>query len=308
MIRLLLLVFLIPTIAFSQSACDCAARNFALVRFHKEKGQHQEAYTAMLRGLSFKDTSDWDGGNYLELAEIEQSLGKSKDAKAHLLKAIELDGNHEYVRKYSSLKEYLTPDFLPQFEAALARKQSRINLDYYSTLYQILGADQIWRNHVDAFDTVAAVYKMARTIDSIGFYTLRELVDSLGFPTAKRHGFTSFIPGIVIMHASVTSDTMYQHSLDLMDRAIARCELGKSFKAMIIDRQREWVEKKKQQFGVWSAASAVPELHDYTNVDSFRFACNLLSFGDQCEMYGQELPAAYRRKPYPKNYFCESKK
>jgi len=303
-IRTCLFIVVIMVVAvngIAQTKCDCYERLTMLSNLQYTQNKYDESYKSLLKALSYRDTVNWNTDDYHLLADFDTHYGNFKEAQKHIRSFVSQGGKVESLKYDTSFNRYMDVGFIKELKDIELNNKLKINLDYLIALQQIHGIDQAIRN--DYFINDSTLKKVFHHIDSANFYELKTLIEKYGFPNFHDHGFTDDAAWTILLHASVTSDTLYHQVLIVLEKAQEKGLVKKSRIALIIDRHRTWVENKKELFGEWMPQYD-PPIDDILKIDVLRFQYNLLTFGDKCRWNHFKIPTAYKEASYPTHYFC----
>jgi hypothetical protein len=288
--------------SYAQSSCDCFERLRRLAEYQYDKKDFRGAYNSLLKAFEYRDAALLTHRDEIFLAELAYKISKKDEARVHLLQAIRQGADpKEDIYSDTIFNSFYDDSFREEATRAYAVSKSRYNLQYYSAIQQLMGVDQFIRT--DKFFEKVNFSQF----DSVNFYKLKGLIDEHGYPNLKDHGFDHSAIMVLLLHASVLSDSMYKQVLQILENAQEKGYVGNSFIAMVIDRHRTWIDKKPQMYGNWSVVSGLPVVEDLSKIDENRYSRNLLSFATLAEMYKYQLPKEYKVRPYPHNYFCDGK-
>lgn len=297
---LALLFAFLPSLLFAQSKADLYERLQHLFEYQYSQGQITGAYQTAEKAFLYKERKDWNSDDFLVYAEL-CAFKKEDDQLANALQdAVRYGNSVDDVKNDSIFSPFLTASLLADLAKAEGEYKLSINKTYANELHIIDSMDQAIRS--DSAMKTWATPAVFRATDSTNFYKFLHLAAKYGLPDKRRNGI-DYPYLVLLMHASVTSDTMYAQVLSFLESMHEGDYVFKSRQALIIDRHRNWVEHTDQRFGYWSASRSVPKISDLSEVDSWRFKYNLTTLADQCKMNKQPLPEAYKPMPYPENYF-----
>ena len=111
---------------------------------------------------------------------------------------------------------------------------------------------------------------------------------------------------LVLLHASMYSEEMYQEILVILNKAIEEFSYTKSALAQFKDRREAWYHEQPQIYGRWNSygAKEFREFRELKKIDSSRFDYNLLRLEEQAMIENRTLPVGYKKESYPEEYFC----
>lgn len=295
-----LLVAFLPSFLFAQSKADLYERLQHLFEYQYSQGQIAGAYQTAEKAFLYKERKDWNSDDFLLYAEL-CAFKKDDDQLANALQdAVRYGSSVDDVKNDSIFSPFLTASLLADLAKAEGEYKQSINKVYAAELRIIDSTDQVIRS--DSAMKTWATPAVFHATDSTNFYKFLRLVAKYGLPDKRKNG-TDYPYLVLMMHVSVTSDTLYTQVLAFLETMHEEAYVFKSKEALIIDRHRNWVEHTDQRFGYWSASRSVPKISDLNEVDSWRFKYNLITLADQCKMNKQPLPEGYKPMPYPENYF-----
>jgi len=304
LIFLLTIIFLPESIGQDSLNCDCYDRLTNLSEYYEQKGDIEKAIEVYEKGMKFKKETKWIPYEYFKLGELHTLNGNFKSACKYLEEALKMGFDIEYLdyEKFDSLKK--SPNWAEMVLTIDSLKrdyQKNINLEYRLALEDIRGSDQTIRRLIKVPDTIF------HELDSINYLRVLDLINKYGYPDMETHGFdgTQNVY-LVLLHASMYSEDMYQEILGILNQAIENCSYDKSSLAQFIDRREVWYHKKEQIYGRWNSyrASEFKKIRDLKSIDIKRFDYNLLRLKEQALIEKRTLPNGYKEDSYPENYFC----
>jgi len=286
--------------AFAQTKSDYYERLQHLYEYQYSQNWLAEAYQSAERSLAYKPRQDWSSDDFLVHAEANVYKGKPHDVPKDLELAVLYGCSIEDVKADTIFKRILTPALLAKLKEAETKYKKNANTKYLAELQQIDSLDQAIRS--DSAMKTWATPVVFHQVDSTNFYRFLKLVAQYGLPDKRKNGI-DFPYLVLLLHASVTSDTLYAQVLAFLEQTHETEYVFKSGQALIIDRHRNFVEQKDQRFGYWAFSLKPPKLENYEDVDAQRFRYNMVTFGDQCREYNQKIPETYKPAAYPAHYF-----
>jgi hypothetical protein len=299
-LSLSLLFAFLPSLLLAQSKADLYERLQHLFEYQYSQGQIAGAYQTAEKSFLYKERKDWNSDDFLLYAEL-CAFKKEDDAVVNAVSdAVRYGNSVDDVKNDSIFSPFLTASVLADLAKVEGEYKQSISKTYADALHIIDSMDQAIRSDSDLKTRVTpAVF---RATDSIDFHNFLHLVAKYGLPDKRKNGI-DYPYLVLLMHASVTSDTLYAQVLAFLETMHEEAYVFKSRQALIIDRHRNWVEHIDQRFGYWSASRSVPKISDLAEVDSWRLKYNLTTLADQCRMNKQQLPEGYKPISYPGNYF-----
>lgn len=299
-----LLFFLSSSDAQNLRNCNCHDRLTNLAMYYAAKGESKKALHTYQQGMDFKPKSRWAPFEYYMISEFQARNGMYQESVNNLISALKMgydagfiDENHfESVRK----SEHWDPA-MDKLDS-LKREYSRhLNLEYRLAIEDIRGSDQTIRRLIRVPDSVY------QQLDTLNFGRIKKLINKYGYPNVEQHGFDgSQGVYLVLLHASMYSENLYQEILDILNQAITEFSYKKSNLAQFMDRRMVWYHQKHQQYGTWNSyrAKEFKPLASLEKLDAKRFEYNLLRLKEVSVKENRVLPEGYKAGTYPANYFC----
>lgn len=303
----ILLMLIIPLkylVAQIPDNCDCYDRLTNLSLYYEQNGEIKKAIEVFEKGMNFKEKTKWNPYEYFKLGELYAKDGNIIKSCRYLEEALMRGFDIEYLdyEEFDEIKNSQNWQSLVTGIDSLKREyQKEINLEYRLAIEDIRGSDQTIRRLIKVPDST---FQM---LDSINYLRLKGLIDKYGYPNMKYHGFDGNEGAyLVLLHASMYSEKMYQEILTILNQAIKEFGYKRSNLAQFIDRREVWYHKRKQIYGTWNSygADEFEEIIDLEYVDKNRFKYNLLRLKEQAMIEKRSIPNGYVEKLYPENYFC----
>ncbi len=303
-VLLLIIIPLKELISQDPLHCDCYDRLTNLSLYYEQKGDIKKAIDTFEKGMNFKEKAKWNPYEYFKLGELYALSGDFVKSCIYLEEALIRGFDIEYLdsEKFDEVKNSQNWLSIETRIDSLKREyQKNINLEYRLAIEDIRGSDQTIRRLIKVPDSTF------QKLDSINFLRLKELIKKYGYPNMAHHGFDGNQGAyLILLHASMYSEQMYQEILAILNEAITEFGYRRSNLAQFIDRREVWYHKRKQLYGTWNSygADEFKEISGLENVDENRLRYNLLRLKEQAMIEKRSLPRGYEEKLYPENYFC----
>jgi len=294
------------TKSISQSTidCDCHNRLTNLSAYYEKEGEIEKAIEVFEKGMNFKAIKKWNNYEYFKLGELYTLKGDFQNACKYLEEALTRGFDIEYLgyEKYDELKKSpYWQNVLDRTDSLKREYQKNINFEYRLAVEDIRGSDQTIRRLIKVPDSIY------QQLDSINYFRVKSLIEKYGYPNIETHGFGGN-QGVylVLLHASMYSEEMYQEILIILNKAIEDFSYTKSALAQFKDRREVWYHKQPQIYGRWNSygAKEFKEFRELKKIDSRRFDYNLLRLQEQAVIENRTLPIGYKKESYPEKYFC----
>jgi hypothetical protein len=315
-----LLLFVVASkIGFSQSKCDCFDRLHNLSNVYLFSNDWPRAVSILKDGLSYLPP-DIAGNYYYELAS-DYTHFDTDSAITYFTKAITQGYPEEWIKtSYPAI--YLKMDSV-EIKKYTAENRAKIDFALYNNFVSVLERDQFIRNEDYfprryLFDSALTIKKVIDTlynkVDSSTFEFVKEVLEKYQYPTENKLQFYPSGFMVFLLHLTSVDDERSKYIIKKLDELNETCDLPrKSIILALIDRQKLYATGKSC-CGV-AGYNRYASIADLTKVDSIRFSYNQIRLAE--ELSGSDSTSVkslrelksrgYKKRPYPKNYFCNEK-
>jgi len=286
----------------SQSKRDCYERLSNLAKLKLNQGKSDTALIIYKEAFSLIPEESKNKFHYFSFAQYFLANDIIDSSACYLEKALRSGYDSSYIlknEKFTSIVESSYWENIKNIKPTL----DNFNWKYYNTIIEMVGVDQAIRDENRLRNWANdSIYHL---VDSINLYTLKRLISKYGLPSVSSQGFHFNEIMILLMHASMYSEVMFDEVLKILYKANEEYLIDKGFIAIFIDRRLIWHNKEKQMIGTWNYSKVFNSINDLKVVDSLRFTFNLLNLHDYSKLTNLELPQNYVKSDYPSGYFCK---
>jgi hypothetical protein len=293
-----------------QSNCDCFERLYQL----SANDTSQSCVDILKDAISFLDTTK-RGEYYWEVASLYKAIKQYDSSAVWYEKAVEWGYDLDGLKRYSS-QIYSRMD-TGRMKAIAFEHRKKVDFSLYEQFVAQLALDQSVRSDA-LFSTEkywnkllplcekSFIDSMYQRVDDSTFRFLKWVFENYRFPTFRRLGF--FPGGIMamIMHITAYKNEQATYLLDKLEEFANSCEYRKCDILVLKDRQK-YIKEKKTNCGLFGSGQRYLNIEDINKADSIRFAYNRLRLKEEAASWNGKLPANYKPRSYPKNYFCLKK-